>query len=36
MERQKTSNVQENCLGARRKVKGSVVSLVTILPTGVK
>jgi len=30
MERQKTSNVQQNCLGARKKVKWSVVCLVAI------
>lgn len=36
MERQKTSNVQQNCLDARMEVKGSVVYLVVILPSGVK
>jgi len=30
MGRQKTSNVQQNCLGARKKVKWSVVCLVVI------
>ena len=34
MERQKASNILENCLGARKKVKGSVVCLVVILPSG--
>ena len=36
MERQKTSNVQQNCSGTRKKVTGSVVCLVVILPSGVK
>jgi hypothetical protein len=36
MERQKSSSVPQNCLGARKKVKGSVVCLVVILPSGVK